>query len=180
MRIPQSFLFSKLNKPNSPSIFFSHKGDALALWLSLWPPSGPASATTHPSCAGAPGPGWCSTSDGASKSAVEGDSHHPLPAGQFSFDATQDMYHWILSSFWMPKSFPMSLLSVNPSAVCTSPRAASCTWPCWTSFCSLGPTFQACPGTSGWCPSLLLCQLHHSAWCCLWTDAQTSPGVGDF
>lgn len=30
---------------------------------------------------------------------------------------------------------------------------------------SRGPTFWACPSSSGWLPFLLLHQLHHSAWC---------------
>jgi len=48
---------------------------------------------------------------------------------------------------------------------CLDPSATPCTWPWWTSFGSCGPTFQTCPGPSGWHSFLLLCQLYHSAWC---------------
>jgi len=50
---------------------------------------------------------------------------------------------------------------------CPDPSATPCTWPCWITLGSLGPTFQACPGRTGWHPFLLLYQLHHSARCCL-------------
>ena len=48
---------------------------------------------------------------------------------------------------------------------CPDPEAGPCTWPCRTSWGSHRPTFQACPGPSGWRPVLLTCRLHQSAWC---------------
>ena len=40
-----------------------------------------------------------------------------------------------------------------------------CTWPCWTSLGSHGPTSSACPGPSGWLPFPPMYLLHRSAWC---------------
>ena len=51
----------------------------------------------------------------------------------------------------------------------TDPGAATCTWPCWTSFSSHRLTFQDCPGPIGWHPFFLSNQLHHSVWCHLQT-----------
>jgi len=52
---------------------------------------------------------------------------------------------------------------------CPGPSATPCTWPCWTSLDSHGPSSPACPGPSAWLPFPTVYWLHHSACCHLQT-----------
>ena len=49
---------------------------------------------------------------------------------------------------------------------CPDPGTGPCTWPCWTSWGSHGPTSQACSGPSGRHPIPPVRQPRHTAWCC--------------
>lgn len=55
--------------------------------------------------------------------------------------------------------------------VCDCPNlgAVPCTWTCWTSICSCGPTSYVFPGPCRWLSILLFCHTHHSVSCHLLT-----------
>ena len=85
---------------------------------------------------------------------------------------------WLISSFSSTvspsPSHQVCSQSLHPHACidtwgCPNLGLGPCIWPCLTSWGSHRPTSPACPGLFGWYPVLLVCELHHSAWCHLQT-----------
>lgn len=100
-------------------------------------------------------PGW-----GPMRAEQRGENHFPWPSGNSAFCAAQDAvgfllcepHSWLMSCFSsmrICKSFSSGLVSITSphqywylERISSSP--CSCTWACWTSWGSHGPSFQFC------------------------------------
>ena len=70
-----------------------------------------------------------------------------------------------LSLFWQGCTLSFYPPSCTDSGDCHDPGRRPCTWLCWTSGCSPGPTAQACLGLSECHPIPQVCWQHHTAYC---------------
>ena len=182
--LPRAFSFPGWTAPALSAC--PHRRCAPALGSSLWLSSGLAPTGPHPSCAEGCRAG-CRTPGGVSLECSKGAGSPPSTCWPH-FSWCSSGYSWSSGlrghiggsclAFHPPVSPSPSQQgcsqSLHPPACtdsrgCPDPDKGPCTWPCWTSQGSHGPTSWACPGPSGWHPVLMVCQLYHSAWCHLQT-----------
>lgn len=166
MRSPQDLLFSRLNIPIFLSLSSQEKNNNnnKKIWSSLWPSCGLSLTGPHLSFTGGPKPG-CSTPDGVSWG--QGRRGQSLPSTCYSL-----LFWWSLGCSWPsglhvlqactadscqafcppehPSFSPQGCSQCVLLPVCTrvwncpNPGTAPCTWTCWISSSSCGPTYLAC------------------------------------
>jgi len=145
----------------------------------LWPSSGPSSTVSHLSCVGSFSPGFI-TPDEVSQGQTRGKRNTSLSLLATLFWCSSS-YYWPSGlqvhtagscvAFCLPETSSPSLKGCSHWILythiydCPDPSATPCIWTCQTSLGSHGPTFEAHPSPSGWCPSLISSQLHNSPGC---------------
>jgi len=179
IRLPHRLLFSGMNNPNFLSL--SPQKGAPALWPCSWLSSGLASTGLCHSYAGGLR-AENSTPGGVSQEWSQRGKWLPSPCWPHLVWCSPG-YSWpsrfqthSARSCWAPhQPTPSSppqgcfLSILHPACICAqdcpNPHGGPCTWRCWTSWSSRGPTSQACQGPSGWHPFPPVCQPHHTASC---------------
>jgi len=112
------------------------------------------------------------------QSRVEGQNHLPRPAGHAAFDAAQDtvgclgcertlLAHVQLFIQQYPRVLGMAAFNpfVSQPVLITGVASTHVQDLTLGLSGSYRPISQVCPGPCGWHRVLLVCQLHHSAWC---------------
>jgi len=183
IRCPCSLLSFRLNSSNSLSLFSKRGSPALGLFF--WPSSGPAPTVPCVFCAEGSRAGH-RTPGGVSPEQSRGTESPPSTCWPLCFWCSpgcgwpSGLWAHIVGSCLAfhppvpPSPSPQGCSqSLHPPAFidtrdCPNPNAGPYIWPCWTSWGSQRPTSPACPGSSGWYPVLLVCQLHHSVFSLMW------------